>query len=247
MRHPCRILVTGAAGAVGQAIIPALRRRGHWVRGLDRQPPPAVDEAVTGDITDHATVHQAGQNVDTLLHLAAFVDDGDFLRDLLEPNIRGLYYVMDTARRRDVRRVILASTVHTVSPLHGVERRITPQDQVPRGHYGLTKIWAERTGELYARRFGLSVVAARLGWLPREPETVRKIAGEGEAQYISHDDAVRFFIAAVEAEEIDFAVLYAVGPGARNGYQLYDMTPGRDLIGYQPRDYYPDGLHFESR
>src|SRR5689334_2206292 len=56
-RDPAPLLVTGASGYIGSELIPELRRRGHAVRALARDPaskrfPPGVDarqgDAVSG-------------------------------------------------------------------------------------------------------------------------------------------------------------------------------------------------------
>ncbi|HEY4571265.1 MAG TPA: NAD(P)-dependent oxidoreductase, partial [Kribbella sp.] len=54
-----RVLVTGAAGFIGRAVVAALRERGVPVTAVDREPADASwDEGVhvvTGDLTDQET------------------------------------------------------------------------------------------------------------------------------------------------------------------------------------------------
>jgi hypothetical protein len=59
--------------------------------------------------------------------------------------------------------------------------------------------------------------------------------------YLSPRDAARFFRIAVEAKDVDFAVMFVAGPesGAR-----FDLEPARRL-GFEPRDRFPEGLDFE--
>jgi hypothetical protein len=46
---------------------------------------------------------------------------------------------------------------------------------------------------------------------------------------------------AVEAERVDFAVLFAIGP---DGQDVFDLETPRRLLGYTPQDAWPNGLPF---
>jgi hypothetical protein len=61
--------------------------------------------------------------------------------------------------------------------------------------------------------------------------------------YVSRDDIARFFYAAVHAEFRGFAVLWAVGA---DGRERFDLESATRLIGYEPRDTWPNGLGFDS-
>jgi nucleoside-diphosphate-sugar epimerase len=242
MRRVSRILVTGAAGAIGQPVCRELLARGHSVRGLDRVPTPGLDDVVVADIDDRALVFEAVRGVDTVVHLAAEPDDADF-PVLVPPNVLGLFHVMDAARQLGVRRVVLASSVQVLGRWWERERPASVSETCPNNHYGLTKVWAEHMGEMYARCHGLSVIAARVAFMVRNPAEARRLArGQLFDSYLSRGDVARFFAQAVEATHIDFAVLYAVGLG---GERLLDMEPTRRTIGFEAQDRWPEGLGFE--
>ncbi|MEX0885019.1 MAG: NAD(P)-dependent oxidoreductase [Phycisphaeraceae bacterium] len=244
-----RVLVTGAGGAVGQAACGALSDAGHFVRGLDVDAIPAhVDEAVAGSITDAAAVAGALAGIDTVVHLAAQPDDAPFMERLIEPNVVGVYRVLEAAREAGVRRVVLASSLQVVS---GVLRRGEPAQpvgvdvQAPTNHYAVTKVLAEQWGWMYHARYGLSVIAVRVGWLPRSPKHADRLASSafGPRLYLSARDAGRFFRLCVEAQDVGFETLYATGPAL--GRPLLDLDPARRVLGYEPADDFPVGLAFE--
>ncbi len=248
-RNQYRVLVTGTAGTVGKAVGAMLRERGHFVRGLDlHRSGAAVDEAMEGSIDDPETVGRAVAGMDTIVHLAAQPDEAPFMERLLKPNVIGVYRILEAAREAAVRRVILTSSIQVVDGF-----RETPECPViriadgtaPKNHYAVTKVLAEEWGGMYHRRFGLSVVAARLGWVPRS-KTVVDCASKRDrlrGLYLSHGDAGRFFCRAVEAESIGFAVVFVTGPAG--GRPRFDPADARDLFGYEPRDDFPEGLSFE--
>jgi len=62
-----KILVTGAAGAVGHAVTRALRQRGHFVRGFDREAARQEGEHLLGSVLDIEALAQATRGVDTVV------------------------------------------------------------------------------------------------------------------------------------------------------------------------------------
>jgi nucleoside-diphosphate-sugar epimerase len=242
------VLVTGSAGTIGRAVVRELKTRGHVVRGFDRVPTPGADASIVGSITDPEAVRLAAQGAEALVHLAATPDDADFLTDLLPNNVVGVYHVMEAARQARVRRLVLASSGQVVwwqrytGPLP-----ITPDvPPTPRGWYACCKVFLEAAGRAFAEGHGFSVIAARLGWVPRTREHAHELAGIdwGPDVYLSPGDAGRFFAGAVEARlDIRFAVVYACSRPARE--LVYDPAPARDLLGFEPRDTWPQGAeHF---
>jgi len=237
-----RVLVTGAAGAIGQPVCEELLQRGHHVRGLDRARTPGLEDFVVADLADRVGVLGAMRGVDSVVHLAAEPDDADFAI-LVGPNVLGLFHVLDAARKLGVRRIVLASSVQTLGRWWEREQPATATDSNPVNHYALTKIWAEQMGEMYARCYGLSVIAARVAFMVRSPaEALRLARAKLFDSYLSRGDVGRFFAQAVEATGIDFAVLYAV---SRGGERVLDMEPARRLLGFEARDRWPEGLGFD--
>jgi uronate dehydrogenase len=240
-----RVLVTGAAGTIGREVCSALLARGHVVRGLDRGPTPFCTEQQLGDIRERAAVERAAEGMDTLFHLAACVDEADFLTQLVPHNIVGLYHVLEAARRRHFRRVVIASSLRMVNALvpfdHvvGVDAPPAPDD-----FYSATKVFAEALGKVYALRDKLSVVCARIGWLSRaREEAIDQARAEwSREQYTSHADMRRFAVCAVEAENVSYAVVWALSQRRRPAGP--DLASGR-VIGFQPQDVFPAGLPAE--
>lgn len=258
------VLITGAAGAIGAVVARTLAPRGHAVRGFDLVAMPDIPDAIVGDLADRDAVERAMQGIDTLVHLGAYPNPADFIDVLLRPNVIGLYHTMDAAVKAGVKRIIVASSMQVVSGQRG------PRDQVigtevraPTNDYALTKLWAEDLGQMIARQHGIEVIAVRIGFFPRGVKEARAfIQNPGfRPTFLSHDDAGRFFTAAVESPwpaaddaggaaggdrneaGVPFLITYATGPGYR-GEQPCDLSSARRL-GYQPQDEFPAGLPFE--
>lgn len=215
-----RILLTGAAGAMGRCIAPALLARGHEVRGYDRAACANLTDHVTADLTDADALDRAMAGRDTLMHLAAHTNDAPFIESLLQPNVVGLYHVFATAKRHGVARIILSSSMQVVSGIRRSQkndetngtgpsseafsggRTLTADDAAPTNDYALTKLWAEQLGAMAARTTDAQVLAVRIGWFIRDAAEAQRLQSypNAHAIYLSPADTQRFFTAAVEAD-----------------------------------------------
>jgi uronate dehydrogenase len=234
-------------------VCPALLARGHFVRGFDRQPSPIGVESHVGDLVDAVAVRRAVEGMDAMVHLAAMPDMGDFLTQLVPNNIIGLYHVLEAAREFHLKRVVLASSIRAGSAQHAAGRPISRTDDAtcPHDLYAATKVFAEAMGQTYSHQHKLSIVVVRIGWFIRNRMELGRAMkwhkpGKPFGGYLSHDDAQRFFTAAVEADRPhgQCAILYAVSKQAPG--EGCDLDPGRQLIGYEPQDEFPNGMNLES-
>jgi uronate dehydrogenase len=227
-----RVLVTGAAGSIGQVLSVGLADRGHTVVGLDRVPgPEGTDDAWhVADCADPDAVLAvfAEQPLDAVVHLAGYPGEAS-LPDSLTSHVVTTAALLDAAVAHDVRRFVYAGSNHAVGrtprPAEGpVGVDVRPR---PDTFYGVGKVAAEAVLSLYADRYGIDALSCRIGsFLPR-PETVRALS-----TWLSHDDCVRMFEACLTTPAPGFAVLYGISANTR---AWWDLQPGRDL-GYEPLD-----------
>ncbi len=243
---PHRVLITGSSGAIGRVAGRALLAAGHQVRGFDHGPGPAGVEHVFGNLLDRWRLNEAAQGCDTLVHLAATPDQADMVTDLVPNNISGTWLALEAARGVGMRRIILASTLRVVGGMD-LKRPITVADgYATRDAYALSKVMVEEMGRHMHQQHGLSIVCARFGWFLRsfhEAEGYREArardATAADRWYLSHDDCARFFVAAVEHPQVDFAPVFVVSHN--NGQRRADIEGSGAAIDWRPRDSWPDG------
>lgn len=245
---PQRVLVTGSAGAIGNAVCVALQERGHIVRGADIRPTPNVSDVVTGDLAEKDVVYRAVEGMETVIHLAAYVSNAELVETLLRPNVISPYYVCEAARELGVKRLVLASSVQVIEGFGHPGRSIGVDEGLrPRNLYALTKAWGEMMGDMYAALYNLSVIHVRIGWLPRSQQQAEAIARSEYAQniYLSYADAQRFFIRCVESEVPAAGESIVVFAGSKTAEIPHmDLEPARTLLGYVPQDRWPENMPF---
>ncbi|MGD3110920.1 NAD-dependent epimerase/dehydratase family protein [Streptomyces sp. YGL11-2] len=220
------ILLTGAAGRVGRLLRPRLAARGWAVRSFDLEPAPPGEETdwVRGDITDPEALDAAMTDICAVVHLAGIAREADF-PDTLHHNIDGTYHVFEAARRAGVPRVLFASTSHVI----GFHEQTSATQAGPRPDtlYGVSKVFGEALGSLYADRHGMQVACIRIGSCFPEPTNVLSLA-----TWLSPDDAGRLFNALLRAPDLRYETLYGISANTR---AWWDLAPARRL-GYQPQD-----------
>lgn len=225
-----RVLVTGAAGSIGQVVTVGLARRGHEVVALDRAPEPPGNDLPfhTVDCADTDAVSAVVGEVspEAVVHLAGYPDETGLL-DALASHVVTTAAVLDAMVEHDVRRLVHASSNHAVG--RTPRRELLTVDTRPRPDtfYGVGKVAAEALLSLYADRYGLDLVACRIGSFGPRPETVRQLS-----TWLSPDDCVRMVDAGLTATAPGFAVLYGISANTR---AWWDLDPGRSL-GYVPQD-----------
>ena len=127
-----RVLVSGANGFVGSAVVRALLRRGYPVRALARASSDTTNlegldvEIVRGDLLDSPSLEHALENCEGLFHVAAnyrlWARDP---REIRMSNVRGTHNILLAARRCGVRRIVHTSSVATL----GLHHDGTPSDE----------------------------------------------------------------------------------------------------------------------
>ena len=167
-----RILVTGALGQIGSALLPALRRRfpKQDVVASDYRKTAGEDELSSGpfeylDTTDDAGIGKVVKkhDIDTIYHLAGILSavgekNPTFAWHI---NMDSLYNVLQVARDRGMQRVFWPSSIAVFGP--EVSKVDTPQDSalIPRTVYGITKASGELLCNYYFSKYGLDVRSIR--------------------------------------------------------------------------------------
>ncbi|WP_448811228.1 NAD-dependent epimerase/dehydratase family protein [Agromyces bauzanensis] len=233
------VVITGAAGRIGRSIAPLLRRSGRMLRLVDLEIPDVPpDDGVSWhrvSVEDADGLTAAMRGATAVVHLAGLASERPW-PDILRVNVDGTQHVLEAARTNGVRRVFLASSAHAVG-FTPVSEANSPNVLPPRPdtYYGMSKAALEALGGLYADRFGMSIVSARICTFDEEPGDGRSIA-----LWLSPGDAARLVEAALALGDGRHHVVWGVSDNAPHWLPL---EAGHD-IGYHPVD---DAVAFRTR
>ena len=213
-----RVLVTGAAGFIGRALVAALRQRGVPVTAVDREPPdPSWDEGVhvvTGELADQEVCISAFETRPTaVVHLAALTS---VLRSVDAPmqtfaqNVTITQVLLELSRGSGVDRFILASTNAVVGNV-GTSTITADLPLRPLTPYGATKAACEMLLSAYSGSYGLATAALRF----------TNVYGPG----MSHKDSFvpRMMRAALKGEGVR---IYGDGKQRRDLVYIDDVVAG---------------------
>lgn len=122
------ILVTGAAGHLGNVLVRELLARGYKVRALilpgeDVSSLEGLDiEILEGNILDPDSLAKACAGIDTVYHMAALIAITEEKMDLMRRvNIEGTRNVIQAVKNAGVRRMVYTSSIHALMrPEEGV-------------------------------------------------------------------------------------------------------------------------------
>ncbi len=248
-----RVLVTGAEGTIGTAVREHLGDR-YELASLTLTPQEFPSHVA--DIADLEAIQPAFENVDAVVHLAASADLEAPWEDVLHNNIVGTYNVFEAAHRAGLSRIVFASSNHTIGmyELDGAPALYDPVDERSYDHtaeirpdslYGVSKAYGEALGRMYMERYGLRVFCLRIGAVrenddPTVPATSPLIDLDAEGQrnrlravWLSRRDCAELIAACLDAEDVDWAVVYGVSGNER---RFWDLTHARELLGWEPQD-----------
>ena len=174
-----KILVTGSAGHLGEALVRTLQAMpGMAAVGVDRLDSPFTH--ATGPITDRGFVRGCVVGVDAVLHAATLHKPHVVThtkQDFVDTNVTGTLALLEAAVDAGVRAFVFTSTTSVFgmalrppvdTPAVWVTEALQP---VPRNVYGVTKAAAEDLCELFHRQHALPCVVLRTSrFFPEEDD-----------------------------------------------------------------------------
>ena len=218
-----KILITGAAGAVGSRLIQGMAGR-YFLRGLDREQVAGADEAIIGDVGDGDTMLKATEGMDAAIHLTGVAHEWE---GVLHTNLLGTFYLLEACRVNGVKRVAYASRAGVHGPQPDEITRNVHMTLQPVGLYTVSKVFGEALGFSYVQQHGLEFVAVRIGNFNRNRDQPE------HPHQLSHGDCVRVFERAVIHPGVEYEIVYGVSDST---WPRYDLDHGRRVIGYDPQD-----------
>ncbi|HKX31619.1 MAG TPA: NAD(P)-dependent oxidoreductase [Blastocatellia bacterium] len=223
-----KILVTGSAGHLGEALVRTLRKTNHEAVGLDLLQSDFTD--LVGSITDRDFVRAGMKEVQAVFHVATLHKPhvGTHSRQrFIDTNLTGTLNLLEEARAAGIGSFIFTSTTSAFgraltpsadSPAVWVTEEVRP---VPKNIYGVTKTAAEDLCELFHRNYGLACLVLRTSrFFPEEDDSreARESYQDGNLK------ANEFLYRRVDLEDVVTAHLLALDRAPAIGFGRYIIS-----------------------
>jgi UDP-glucose 4-epimerase len=223
-----RILVTGSAGHLGEALVRALQLTDHTVIGTDLIPSAFTNEV--GSITDRDHVRRCLAGVDAVLHTATLHKPhvGTHSRqDFVDTNITGTLNLLEEAVAAGVGSFVFTSTTSTFgdaltptagAPATWITEEVTP---IPKNIYGVTKTAAEDLCKLVHRNHKLPCLILRTSRFFPEADDNKETRAAYEDGNVKANE---FLYRRVELEDVVGAHLLALEKAPLIGFGRYIIS-----------------------
>ena len=222
------ILVTGAAGDVASHLRRELSGRYALrlsdIKSVGKLAPG--ETFVRADVASMPAMLRATRGVDAIVHLGAWSVEGDW-KTILSANIVGTYNAFEAARVNGVKRVLYPSSNHAVGFYardEKIDHRVYPK---PDSRYGVSKVFGEALGSLYADKYGLEVYIMRIGNVNPAPVDKRRLS-----LWLSPRDLAQLVSIGIDHPAIRFEIVYGVSGNQRAWYDNANAY----RLGYRPQD-----------
>jgi UDP-glucose 4-epimerase len=223
-----KILVTGSAGHLGEALMRTLREQGKDVVSIDRLSSPFTD--VVGDIADREVVDDCMRGVTHVLHAATLHKPhvATHARQVfVDTNITGTLNLLEASVANKVRSFIFTSTTSTFgdaltpppgSPAAWITEEVVP---IPKNIYGVTKTAAEDLCRLFHRNEKLPCLVLRTSrFFPEEDDVAERASAYEEANLKVNELLYR----RVDVEDVVSSLLLAMDQAPGLGFGKFIIT-----------------------
>lgn len=229
-----KILVTGSAGHLGEALMRTFKNTNHEVIGVDLLRSDFT--SMVGSITDRDHVRRCMAGVDAVFHTATLHKPHVIThsrQSFVDTNITGTLNLLEEAVSAGVGAFIFTSSTSVFgraltppadAPAAWVTEDVTP---VPKNIYGVTKIAAEDLCELFHRNHKLACLILRTSrFFPEEDDRkeVRLAYADGNVK------ANEFLYRRVDIEDVVNAHLLALERAPSIGFGRYIISATTPFI-----------------
>ncbi|MHB8897131.1 MAG: NAD-dependent epimerase/dehydratase family protein [Thermoguttaceae bacterium] len=175
------ILLTGAAGKIGRAVLPELSKAGYSVRALEFTDGLKVErlpnvEVVTADLREPATAKKLIEDMDVVIHMANVKENKALV---LDANIKGTFYLLDACKEAGNVKQFIQAGSDARAGIYYYPQPI-PIDENHRhsgypGYYPLSKVLEEVMCEQYQIMYKTSITILRFSWVHDEDDILAHV------------------------------------------------------------------------
>jgi uronate dehydrogenase len=223
-----RVLLTGAAGRIGTLIRHRLREEYPELILSDIREPRDLHEDerfVRADLMSLDELCAATAGMDAIIHFGGHSLEAEW-QDILDANIVGTRNVFEAARLTKVKRVVFASSNHVLGFYDRASKQTIATIPLPDSRYGVSKVFGEAMGALYAHKYGLRVLVLRIGKCDWKPDDDRRLK-----IWLHPEDLIQLLKIGIESSDINYEIFFGCSD---NDKSWWDNSRAYEL-GYKPQ------------
>ena len=241
IRRNNRLLITGSEGVIGNVLVKRLNN--YDIIRLDIHPIKDNNyyQSDLNNLTDLISQSKAYLPINCIIHLAADSKVDASWESVLKNNIITTRNIFEFAKRKEINKIIFASSNHVTGFYEGnppslhlqekYENLISPQmENRPDGYYGVSKIFGEALGRYYSDYYDLNVISLRIGTVLKDDNPL--INSRFRSTWLSHDDLVNLIKCSLETN-VKYGVYYGVSNNTRN---YWDISNAKKELIFNPKD-----------
>ncbi|MDA9865422.1 NAD(P)-dependent oxidoreductase, partial [bacterium] len=224
-----RLLITGAAGGLGQVMRQRLAHLADIIRLSDMAPMQAAapnEEIVQCDLGDENAVDALVKGCDGIVHFGGKSIEGPW-SVISNANIDGVFNLYEAARKNGKPRIVFASSNHAIGFYKQDQRIDNTVYPRPDSLYGVSKVFGEAMAHAYYDKFGQETAIVRIGSSLPEPLNHRMLS-----TWMSYDDFTKMIERIFAVPKLGCPIIYGVSDNAASFWDNSNV----DWLHWKPQD-----------
>ena len=211
MKKYNRIVLTGASGRLGSYLREPLSKITKKLVSTDKED---IGKTLHNEvfkklnIKNFKEVNKILKKTDLIIHFGAYSNEGPF-QEILESNILGTYNIWKSAKKNKIKRIIFASSIHSVGMYRANETINHKVMHKPDTFYGLSKCFGENLAQMYWDKCGIECLTIRI------LSCAKVTSKRSLSTWLSYDDLIRIVIQSTKIKKLGFEIIYGVSNNKR--------------------------------
>ena len=211
MKKYNKIVLTGASGRLGSYLREPLSKITKKLVSTDKED---IGKTLHNEvfkklnIKNFKDVNKILKKTDLIIHFGAYSNEGPFL-EILDSNILGTYNIWKSAKKNKIKRIIFASSIHSVGMYRANETINHKVMHKPDTFYGLSKCFGENLAQMYWDKCGIECLTIRI------LSCAKVTSKRSLSTWLSYDDLIRIVIQSTKIKKLGFEIIYGVSNNKR--------------------------------
>ena len=211
MKKYNKIVLTGASGRLGSYLREPLSKITKKLVSTDKED---IGKTLHNEvfkklnIKNFKEVNKILKKTDLIIHFGAYSNEGPFL-EILDSNILGTYNIWKSAKKNKIKRIIFASSIHSVGMYRANETINHKVMHKPDTFYGLSKCFGENLAQMYWDKCGIECLTIRI------LSCAKVTSKRSLSTWLSYDDLIRIVIQSIKIKKLGFEIIYGVSNNKR--------------------------------